>query len=85
MGDVEDALLPPGWAWARLDEVCDINPGLDLEGVEGDTLMPFVGMASVEALTNKVDVSQLKPHNEVASGFTRFRAVTSVNVVGIAV
>ena len=74
MENVETGVLPPGWAWARLGDVCLLNPGLDLDGINSDVLLPFVGMASVEALTNRVDVSQARPLSEVATGFTRFRA-----------
>lgn len=67
-----DGALPPGWAWARLDEICEINPATTSAHLAGHDEVAFVPMAAVEALTNRIDTSQRRPLNEVTTGFTRF-------------
>ena len=64
--------LPPGWAWARLGEVCDVNPLTPLEGLPADQALAFVPMAAVEAQSNKMDVSACRTLAQVSTGFTRF-------------
>lgn len=67
-----DEDLPPGWAWATLGEVCEINPGTDTSHLTPDDEVAFIPMASVSELSNIVDTSKRRPHREVSKGFTRF-------------
>lgn len=49
--------LPEGWAWAKLGELCDVNPrGFDHEP-DDDDLISQVPMAAVEAETGRIDAS----------------------------
>jgi type I restriction enzyme S subunit len=66
--------LPPGWAWAKLDGVCDINPPTDLSGLAASTHVTFAPMAAVGELTNSIDLTRTRPLEEVRNGFTRFRS-----------
>lgn len=60
MGEVEDAALPPGWAWARLGEIAFVSGGLtknqrrDTSGMEE---APFLRVANVQA--GRVDLDEL--------------------------
>lgn len=67
-----DEVLPPGWAWATLGEVCEINPGTDTSHLTPDDEVAFIPMASVSELSSVVDTSKRRPHREVSKGFTRF-------------
>lgn len=64
--------LPPGWAWARLGEICSINPPTDVSHVPSDAAVTFVPMAAVEELTGKMDSSHRRPLREVTKGFVKF-------------
>lgn len=68
--DAEDG-LPAGWAWAKLGEVCEVNPLTGIGHLTGAEVA-FVPMASVAELSNKVDISKRRPVSKVATGFTRF-------------
>lgn len=68
------ANLPVGWAWAQLGELCEIKPPLKLGGIARDVQVPFVPMAAVEPLTNRISLDLRRPLHEVATGFTRFAA-----------
>lgn len=68
-----DDELPPGWAWARLGDICNVNPPTAIDHLAADTLMTFVPMAAVGEQTNAVDTSRQRPLTDVATGFTRFQ------------
>ncbi|RKS10268.1 type I restriction enzyme S subunit [Nocardiopsis sp. Huas11] len=57
--------LPEGWVWAKIGDVCEVNPRRFDEPPEEDDLLSFVPMASVEAETGRLDASQTKTYGEV--------------------
>ena len=66
--------LPPGWAWARLEDVCELNPATETGHIGAMDEVAFIPMAAVAELSNKVDASQRRKLKDVAKGFTRFAA-----------
>ena len=72
-GPVEEPWkLPDGWRWERLGDVAPVNRSRNISQFADDTMLTFVGMAAVEALSGKIDVSAMRPAAEVRQGFTRF-------------
>jgi type I restriction enzyme, S subunit len=65
--------LPSGWCEAGLSEVAQINPPNPTELPADDALVSFVPMASVEALRDHLDASEVRPWHEVRKGYTRFQ------------
>jgi len=65
-------LLPPGWVWTTLGEVCLVNPSTIAGPLGDDVPVSFVPMAAVETATGRVDASRVRPYSEVARGYTRF-------------
>jgi len=67
------SLLPPGWRWAKLGEVAEINPRRP-KGFQRDSRAPttFVPMAAVDARRGEIADPQIRPYAEVANGFTFF-------------
>lgn len=57
--------LPKGWAWAKIGDICEVNPRRFDDPPEEDDLLSFVPMASVEAGTGNLDASQVKTYAEV--------------------
>lgn len=66
--------LPPGWAWAKLGDVCEINPSTDTSHLALDEDVAFIPMTAVAELSNQVDTSRRRKLSEVVKGFTRFRS-----------
>ncbi len=64
--------LPDGWRWKRLDDVAPVNPRRPLNALADDEEIAFVGMASVEAETGRIDVTNTRNARQVRQGFTRF-------------
>ena len=64
---------PPGWSNAPLSEICAINPRVDKNSIDADSLVSFVPMPAVEAETGKIDVSQTRAFRSVRQGYTPFR------------
>ena len=61
MGDTEIAALPPGWAWARLDEVCDIVGGITVDAKRrgaGLIEVPYLRVANVQR--GRLDLATVK-------------------------
>jgi type I restriction enzyme S subunit len=77
MNDIARAAVPgcpaKGWAKARLGEIADINPAIDISDLAHDLSVSFVPMPAVEALTGHVDTSNLRSLSEVSKGYTRFK------------
>jgi type I restriction enzyme S subunit len=65
--------LPPGWAWGRIDEICNVNPATDTSELPPDVDVAFVPMAAVAELSGRVNAEIRRPLTEVSKGFTRFR------------
>ena len=64
---------PPGWAGAPLYEICAINPRVDKNTIDIETVVSFVPMLAVEAETGKIDVSETRSFGAVRKGYTPFR------------
>ena len=61
MGDTEGTALPPGWAWARLDEVCDIVGGITVDAKRrgaGLVDVPYLRVANVQR--GRLDLGTVK-------------------------
>ena len=57
-----------------LDEVTQIAPNVELDGIDDDALVHFVPMAAVSENFSGIDVSLLRPLSEVRKGYTGFVA-----------
>ena len=64
---------PPGWAKVPLPEICTINPRVDKNTIDEETVVSFVPMPAVEAETGKIDVSETRSFGAVRKGYTPFR------------
>ena len=64
---------PPGWANTPLDEICTINPRVDKNSIDNDSVVSFVPMPAVEAETGQIDVSKTRSFGAVRQGYTPFR------------
>ena len=64
---------PPGWATVPLQDICTINPRVDKDTIDGETVVSFVPMPAVEAGTGKIDVSETRSFGAVRKGYTPFR------------
>lgn len=64
--------LPPGWAWATLGDICELNPGIVTDHLTADDEVAFVPMAAVSELSNRMDTTRRRKLGEVSKGFTRF-------------
>ena len=61
MGETEISALPPGWAWARLDDVCDIVGGITVDAKRrGADLIevPYLRVANVQR--GRLDLTTVK-------------------------
>jgi len=61
MGDAETAALPPGWAWAKLGDICDIVGGATVDAKRrGPDLveLPYLRVANVQR--GRLDLSVMK-------------------------
>jgi type I restriction enzyme S subunit len=63
--------LPEEWEWTRIGDISDVNPRVVSEFPESFEVS-FIPMRSIEAMTGKVDLSIIKPYEEVRKGFTHF-------------
>ena len=64
---------PPGWANVPLHEICAINPRVDKNTIDIESVVSFVPMPAVEAETGKIDVSETRSFGAVRKGYTPFR------------
>ena len=64
---------PPRWANAPLYEICAINPPVDKNSIDIESVVSFVPMSAVEAGTGKIDVSEARSFGAVRNGYTPFR------------
>lgn len=65
--------FPPGWIEAALSDVAEVNPPNPAELPANDTPVSFVPMAFVEALSGRLDPSDVRPWSQVRKGYTRFQ------------
>ncbi len=65
--------IPKGWRWARLGEVCKINPRRPRDFTRSlDTPTTFIPMAAINEKTGTVTSPQIVPYYRVAKGYTYF-------------
>ena len=65
--------IPQGWRWAKLGEVCQINPRRPKEFRRDDgSPTTFIPMGAVNGVAGKVDEPQTRPYREVKKGYTFF-------------
>ncbi len=64
--------VPEGWAFVELADICMLNPRIEKSEFADDQPVHFVPMASVEALTNRVDVGNVRSFSDVKKGYTPF-------------
>ncbi|WP_051529283.1 restriction endonuclease subunit S [Meiothermus cerbereus] len=66
--------LPMGWAWARLNEVSRINPGLEIppEQLPDDLEVSFVPMKAIEEESGRIYTGDVRPIRQVRKGYTAF-------------
>jgi type I restriction enzyme, S subunit len=66
--------LPPGWEWATLGELCDINPRSFDHPPRDDDIVSVVPMVAVEAESGLLDASQLGEYGRLKSkSLSRFQ------------
>lgn len=68
-----DDRLPSGWVRARLAEVAAINPRNPDALPAADTIVSFVPMAAVHAMSGRIDTHETRPWRAVRKGYTRFQ------------
>jgi len=64
--------LPKGWALTELEEISEINPKLDGEGISNDIDVTFLPMRCVEELSGQIDLSLMRRLSKVKKGYTYF-------------
>lgn len=64
--------LPSNWSWAKLGDVCEINPKLDATEIDDETEVSFLPMKAVEELTGKIDLVYERKFGKVKKGYTYF-------------
>jgi type I restriction enzyme S subunit len=66
--------LPEGWAFARLSDVCSINPPKPpKDALDAEAPVSFVPMAAVDAETGTISAAEERPYGSVRNGYTAFR------------
>lgn len=68
----DSKVLPAGWSWGSVSDLCDVNPSTPVDHIEPEQLVSFVPMAAVGELNGKIDTSQSRSLASVAKGFTKF-------------
>ena len=64
--------LPEGWEWARLDDVCQVNPRKSRLNRDDEAPTSFLPMSGVNEVDGVASVLEVRPYKEVARGFTYF-------------
>src|SRR5713101_376568 len=65
--------LPGGWKWAKLDEVCSVNPRRPQVYRSEPTPTSFLPMSGVDEVHGIISSLETRPFVEVARGFTYFQ------------
>ena len=63
--------LPLGWALAKIEEICHVNPQHDL-ALPNDLKISFVPMAAVDDETGEITAPEVRRLSEVRKGYTHF-------------
>lgn len=64
--------LPASWESFEISAIADLNPRLDKSSIPDQQQVHFVPMPAVEALSNRIDLSHVRPFQEVSKGYTPF-------------
>lgn len=64
--------LPEGWAWAKFETICHINPRHPKDIVPVDTEVSFIPMSSIDAERGEIVDRRIKPFGKVRKGYTHF-------------
>lgn len=64
--------IPADWKMVRLEEVAEVNPRRPRLTVESKTPVPFLPMSAISENAQGIIVRELRPHAEVAKGYTYF-------------
>ena len=70
--DPKNGSLPVGWVWAKVEQVCLVNPRTFATPLSDNCEVSFVPMAAIEAETGVIDLSQIKLLGDVKKGYTKF-------------
>lgn len=70
--DPKNRRLPVGWVWAKVEQVCLVNPRTFAAPLSDNCEVSFVPMAAIEAETGVIDLSQIKLLGDVKKGYTKF-------------
>ena len=66
--------LPVGWSIAKISEIAEVNPRLEVPAHEASSTVSFVPMTAVEAETGAIDLSRTRHLSDVRKGYRYFRA-----------
>ena len=65
--------FPIGWIQPNLLDVVELNPRMDEITLSSNTMVSFVPMSKLEAVTGNIDASELRHLEKVRRGYTPFR------------
>lgn len=65
--------LPRGWAWTKIGEIAEINPGLKDNNVSDNIGVSFLPMSAVDEQTGGFNSSIIRKYGEVKKGYTAFK------------
>ena len=66
--------LPAGWSVAKISEIAEVNPRLDVSAHDDSSPVSFVPMTAVEAETGAIDLSRTRRLSEVRKGYRYFQS-----------
>ena len=66
--------LPAGWSVAKISEIAEVNPRLDVSAHDASSPVSFVPMTAVEAETGAIDLSRTRRLSEVRKGYRYFQS-----------
>lgn len=65
-------MLPTGWKWKRIEEICDVNPPRPRIKRAATELTSFLPMSGVDEGMGNIKMLENQPYSKVAKGFTYF-------------
>jgi len=67
---MKEGKLPEGWEWKNLKDIAEINPGIERNNLTPDSEVTFLPMRCVEAISGKMDTSNIRRYEAVKTGYT---------------
>src|SRR3954469_3580911 len=64
--------IPPGWTYATLSDICDLNPALDRCFIDDAAQVHFVPMAAVDEEFGGVRRPERRTYRQAKKGYTPF-------------